>query len=104
MPRSDDAGSRYELHSSAAIIRAFERLQLKATRTGRGNEFLAALRQIRQRLRQAPLSFGEPLYRLAALRLRVRSAVVSPVSIHFAVHEDRPLVFITAVSLLSKPA
>src|SRR5208283_193021 len=41
-----------------------------------------------------PLTFGEPHYRLPALKLLVRQAVVSPLVVDFAVHEDRLLVFI----------
>jgi hypothetical protein len=61
---------------------------------------MAAAREIGHRLKRDPDDFGEPLYRLPALRLQVRHAVSGPLLIYFAVHEDRPLVFIKQVLLL----
>jgi hypothetical protein len=40
------------------------------------------------------------LYRLPALRLKVRHGAMGPLLIYFAVHEDKPLVFIKGVALL----
>ncbi|HWG44334.1 MAG TPA: hypothetical protein VN688_16265 [Gemmataceae bacterium] len=91
----------YEVHNSAAIAQAFLQLQHQAVQQGRGEELLRAARNVYDRLRQDPNEFGEPLYRLPALRLQVRCAVARPLSVHFAVCEDRPLVFITVVKLLA---
>lgn len=74
---------------------------LEAAQTGKGPQFLAALRQIIQRLQTDPLTFGEPQYRLPALKLSLRHAVVSPLVVDYAVHEDRPLVFIRGFKILS---
>jgi len=64
-------------------------------------EFLGALRTAVERLQRDPTDFGEPLYRLPALRMDIRCAVVRPLSIHFAICEDEPLIMIQAVKLLS---
>jgi hypothetical protein len=45
---------------------------------------------------------GEPIYRLPALRMQVRTIVVRPLVVDFVVCEDQPLVFLKVVSLLSK--
>jgi len=63
---------------------------------------LTALRRIYERLEQDPDSIGEPLYRLPGLRMRVRTVVVAPLVVDYAVSEDRPLVFIKLVRLLSR--
>jgi hypothetical protein len=73
----------------------------QAIEEGTGNAFLSAFRQIVERLHQDPLSFGEPLYHLPALRLLVRQAVVLPLVVDYAVHEDQPLVFIRGFKVLS---
>jgi hypothetical protein len=73
----------------------------EAALAGRGEEFLAALRQIIQRLRKDPLTFGEPIYRLPAIQLLVRQAVVLPLVVDYGVHEERPLVFIRGFKVLS---
>ena len=47
------------------------------------------------------MDFGEPLYRLPALRLLVRQAVVLPLVVVYAVHEDQALVLIRGFKVLS---
>jgi len=37
---------------------------------------------------------GEPLFRLPALRMRVRQVAIRPLYINYAVCEDHPLVFL----------
>jgi hypothetical protein len=59
---------------------------------GRGERVLSAIRQVWQRLSRDPNNFGEPLYRLPALRMQVRCGAARPLAIHFAVCEGRPLV------------
>src|SRR4029077_7162715 len=86
---------------SEAIALTIRHLQRQASREGRGKDFLGAFRKAVDRLQSSPRGFGEPLYRLPALRMQVRCAVLGPLSIDFGVCEDRPLVFIMAVKLLS---
>lgn len=102
MMASDSNGQRlYQLEFSQAIIEDLRQRQRKASREGRGEQFLSAVREAIKRLQSDPRSFGEPLYRLPALRLQVRSAVIRTFGVHFAVSDDRPLVFIRFVKLLS---
>jgi hypothetical protein len=101
MPASEDNGGPYKVHCSAAIAKALRQLQRRAKREGRGEAALSAFRQIVQRLGQAPFDLGEPLYRLPVLRMQVRCCSVRPLAVDFAVCEDRPLVFIKGVTLLS---
>jgi hypothetical protein len=94
--------SEYQVHNSGAIARAFLQLQHRAIREGRGTEMLSAAREIYEHLRRHPNEFGEPLYRLPNLCMSVRNGVIRPLYIDYAVCEDRPLVFIKAVRLLSR--
>jgi hypothetical protein len=61
----------------------------------------SAFKRIVEKLELDPNRFGEPCYRLPGLRLQVRSAIIAPLVVHFAVYEVQPLVFIKAVRLLS---
>jgi hypothetical protein len=61
---------------------------LDSKQAGTASQFLAAFRQIVARLHTDPIPFGEPRYRLPALRLLVMQAVLSPVVVDYAVHED----------------
>jgi hypothetical protein len=100
MPDPQGNGGPFAIHLSEAVAEALKEVQRQASEEGRGPEVLAAFRQIILRLRHDPDRFGEPLYRLPVLRMQVRSCVVRPLVIHFAVCEDRPLVFIKGAELL----
>jgi len=93
----------YQVHASRAVADSLRELQKQASRQGRGEEFLDAVRQIHEELQNRPMVFGEALYRLPALGMSVRTASVRPVVVHFAVVDDRPLVFIRLITLLSQP-
>jgi len=91
----------YELSYSEVVQKAFEDCQRRASSEGRGREFLEATAAVFQRLQFDPTAFGEPLYRLVHMRLQVRTAAVGPLSVVFAVSDDRPVVYLKAVELLS---
>ena len=97
MPASN--GGRYEVLCSLAIAQQIKALQEEASAQGRGAQFLRALRSIARHLTYDPNSFGEALYRLPALRTDVRIGVVLPLSIDFAVSEERQIVFIKSIKL-----
>jgi hypothetical protein len=103
MPPSEGNGGPYEVHCSGAIVQKLRDIQRQATEEGRGEAVLAAIRHILQRLQQDPKEFGEPLYRLSALRMQICHGGVGPLFIDFAVCEDHPLVFIKGATLLGKP-
>jgi hypothetical protein len=102
MVSSAHGGQPFHVVYSATIAQTIRELQRRASRQDRGEEFLAAVRTVWGRLRDDPTSFGEALYRLPTLRLCVRCALMAPLGIHFAVHDDLPIVFVSSVKLLSK--
>jgi hypothetical protein len=102
MPISGNGERPFQVGFSQAIAELIRKLQRQASREGRGGEFIISLRRTVERLQNSPRSFGEPLYRLPALRMQVRCGVIGPLSIDFAICEDRPLLFIMAVKLLSR--
>lgn len=95
-------GKSWEVHISRRVAQSLRKLQNQASREGRGDALLAAFQQVIDQLRSNPTVFGEPVYNLPALGMQVRSASVRPLVVHFAVCEDRPLVFIRATRLLSR--
>jgi hypothetical protein len=100
MPENDHGENAYEVHASGVLAQRLRQVQRQAKQEGRGQQVLAALRRIYRQLRQDPNEFGEPLYRLPSLRMQVRTCLVRPLAVDYAVCEDRPLVFIKAVTLL----
>jgi hypothetical protein len=99
-PQPSPNGGEYAVHHSAAIAKEFVRLQRRASEQGKGEVFLHAAREAIRRMRRDPMVFGEPLYRLPALRLQLRCAVIRPLVVGFAVSEERREVYIKAVKLL----
>jgi len=65
----------YQVHASRAVADGLRELQKQASRQGRGEEFLDAVRQIHEELQNRPMVFGEALYRLPALGMSVRTRV-----------------------------
>jgi hypothetical protein len=102
MPADNRGEPRYQVHGSEAIAQALRQIQRRAAREGQGEEVLSAFRGIAHQLGRDPLTVGEPLYRLPALRLHIRSVAIWPLVVDYGVCEDRPFVFLRAVKLLSK--
>jgi len=100
MHSSANGERSYRVGFSDLIRQELRRLVRRAVREGRGAQFHEALRIILSRLASNPKDLGEPLYRLANLHLQVRQVAVRPLVVDFAVHEDRPVVFIKTVALL----
>jgi hypothetical protein len=92
---------RYRVHLSGLIAKKLRQIQRDATLERRGNQALHALRRIVRRPERDPSGFGEPVYRLPALRLQVRRGAVRPPLVDFAVSEDWLLVFVKGVKLLA---
>ncbi len=86
------------------IARSLKQIQKHAKEQGRGESVLSAIRSIWHRLSLNPVEFGEPLYGLPALRLQVRHGAIGPLLVYFAVHENKPLVFIKGITLLPEQA
>ena len=91
----------YQVHMSQHDSALLKQRHREAAQAGRGKQFMAALRHIIERLKKDPLEFGEPLYSLPALRLLVRQGMVLPLLVDYAVHQDRPLVFVRGFKVFS---
>lgn len=101
MPAARYPSPKYTVEISAAIAGTIRQLHEQAVREQRGKLFVTALSECTTRLEEDPRSFGEPMYRLPLLQLQVRHGAVRPLFIDFAVHDERPLVFIRKVQLLA---
>ena len=97
---SEGNGLVYEIKFSQNIKKTIIQLHEQAEHRGEGQQFLDALRVIHHRLRRDAAHFGEPLFRLRALKLVVYQVVIAPVVVVYVVHEEKPLVFLRSVKLL----
>jgi len=96
-----NGASRFQVHCSGAILDVITSVHRVASRRGIGNAVTRAFRQIIRRLEADPFQVGEPEYRLPGLRMQIRRTILSPLVVEFGVCEDRLLVFIKGVKLLS---
>jgi L-asparaginase/Glu-tRNA(Gln) amidotransferase subunit D len=91
----------FVVHCSGTIAKAIRHAHEQATNEGRGPHVTKAFRQLIRRLERDPFQVGEPIYRLPSLKMQIRTTVILPLAFGFGVCEDRPLVFIRFVKLLS---
>jgi hypothetical protein len=91
----------YEVSISGQTGAYLKQLHAQAAEKGQGHRFVAALRQILERLKNAPRELGEPMFRLPAARVTMSKAIVPPLVVHFGVHDELPLVFVTQFIPLS---
>jgi hypothetical protein len=98
---SEPQEGAWRVEFSQAIARDLRELQLKAEREGRGAKTIEAMERIHDRMSRDPMEFGEPLYRLPVMKIQNRQAVIAPVAVDFGVCEDRPVVFVKGVKLMS---
>ena len=91
----------YQIEAAETVWKEITTCQVTAIHEGRGPEFALAIRQLLERLRSNPNQLGEELYRLPALRLRIRCAIIRPIYVDCGVSEDRQIVYIRSVRLLA---
>jgi hypothetical protein len=80
---------------------SLKKLHQQAINQGKGSEFVESLRRIWERLRQAPSTFGDPLYPLPTLNLYIYQCVDSPLVVHYGIHQQLPLVMIMGLKYLN---
>jgi hypothetical protein len=95
-------GPAFTVHVSKQIGDSIREIHERAKLQGRADKVVAAIEEILKRLRTNPSNLGEPLYRLTALGLEVRTCVIRPINVDFAVHKERFLVFIKGIKLLTE--
>jgi hypothetical protein len=76
---------------------ALKALIARAQTQGLGELLLKAIKANIARLRDAPLAFGEPCYRLTGLDLEVRLGASRGVSVIFAVDEKNRIVYVMSI-------
>lgn len=87
----------YQVDYAGQFLRQLENLINQAVRLGTLADLETAMKTIHQRLRTAPSDWGDPLYRLRHLDLMLYRGTHSPLNVHYAVDEQRKLVYLTQV-------
>ena len=85
---------RYRVICSQAVLTEFKGILEEADQQGLGNVLVDAAEQITNRLELEPSLVGEPRYNLTHLKLVVYVALLSPLCVHFAIDEERGVVYL----------
>ncbi len=96
---STNGSPRYTVGISAAIreqLRAWGEL---AARLNRLSDYLAAVREMSERLEHAPKTWGDPLRMLHGMKVNLYRRYGPVLMVYYAVHEERPVVLVQRVVL-----
>jgi hypothetical protein len=87
----------YQISISGDLVQHLKTLRKRAQAVDLGNAYDDALRSALYRLQHDPWGFGELIGDLKYMRLKIHVGVIKPLLIEFAIHEERPLVFVKRV-------
>jgi len=99
MPTEGNGDQEYRIDVSQQVLQEISKLAKLAEDTGVGPDFRSSLQQIVARLKHDPTDFGEFILRLAHLELIIHVASVYPLTVRFACHEKKRLVYIMKLFL-----
>ena len=94
-------GHLFKFIVSHVVATRLKQLQKEASAKGKGEQFLAAFRALRDRLKKDPHTVGDPTYSLPNLRMTLYIVAVRPLVMNYAIHEQKPFVVVQSVHLLS---
>lgn len=69
----------------------------RAAKTGRPAKFAAAMRRLLVQLAVNPTEIGEPICRLASMKMHVRRVALAPIYLEYGVHFTEPLLIVRRV-------
>jgi hypothetical protein len=92
----------YQIISSGKQRDEFKELCEQARLEGRLATAAQSAKKLMTRLQADPNSVGEVLFHLKHWRLPVRHIVQAPWSVHFAIDEERRLVYLKDISLMDE--
>lgn len=98
---SQGNGQRYQITFSGFLAQEMKRLHSLAKEAGMGEAFVEALEQAVFRMQHDPWGFGELTRRVKKPPLSVHVRTIRPLIIEFAIHEEKPIVLIKRVGLLT---
>jgi hypothetical protein len=93
---------RYKVTAPGPVKESLHDLMQKALQRGMYDAVVAAAKTIAQRLQADPLAFGDPTFRMSALKLLMHTVIVPPLVVTYGVHEEQPHVFIREIKPLSR--
>jgi len=96
---SPNGSHQYRLILSNRQVQRIYELHDQALQRGLGDAFIAALKRIDKHLRANPVAFGDPRYRLPALKMTVYCRAIHPVIVDYGVNEEKRMVFMRSIRL-----
>jgi hypothetical protein len=84
----------YKVEFLQPVRAEIKRCLRDAQRIGIAREVIATIRAVHRKLVATPHAWGEPIHHYRAAKLVLRKMIADRLLVVFAVHEERPLVFV----------
>jgi len=96
---STNGAERYAVGYSAAHLEQLRGWGELAKKTGQGEGYLAAVREMRERLEHDPRGWGDPLRSLPAMKVGLFRKYGPVLMVFYAVHTERRVVIVQQIVL-----
>jgi hypothetical protein len=97
---SPNGSPSFRVVTSGVLKQQIKALHLEAAKKGYAAAYLESLRTIYKHLGEEPRRFGEPQFRLPAMRMTVYHRALFPVTVGFGVHDTLPFVIVRGFRLM----
>ena len=94
-------GQHFKITFSGLLAPELKALHQRAKKAGLGDAYVEALETAVFRLKHDPWEFGELIRKVMQPPLKIHVGIVKPLVIEFAIHEEKPIVLIKRIQLLT---
>jgi hypothetical protein len=96
---SPNGAEKWSVGYSAAQVEQLRQWGELATKTGRSDSYLAAVKEMRERLEHAPRKWGDPLRSLPTMKVDLFRKYGPVLMVFYGVHTERRVVIVQHIVL-----
>ena len=87
----------YQIEFTGLAKEQLKSIVRRAVKTDRPARFAAAMRHLLEQLALNPTEIGEPICRLASMKMHIRRVALAPIYLEYGIHFTKPLVIVRRV-------